>query len=478
MAEKTNSIDTIVQDDKSQYAISPGKNGTLDGYTSNDDLNPTSFDDIDPMSASDNNSTTFSNLTTMVKNHRLLNGKIGDTEFSDSDETISDKVASLKSELNNKSALNHKHAVSTLPVTSNLVNSSDLVPTSALVNSIYTDVWGQLETMNATLKDIDDKTKDYNTNGYSTDDLGTWSSKDDVDQFLKKYNHSTGYSDGVVTLKLGNTITINDGKFNAKWMIAGFDVESKTNVVNGVDCNNGYGIALIPYKTLGTYYWGYNHYIVKTGGTEKTFWNWTWGGYARSDIHIYLDGCSSATEAILRSYDTSDRTSSSDKNRRFTNMLSTAGTVKKALQSILGDHLIERKVALSGSVRGSYADEVKTAYVTLMSYTQMTGNSEHSSVYDHGEANYKLPVFNYTSHMLDGTAGASFDTSNWYWFRAINDGTQAYLIFQKDNPYDDDGGYWYTYGYNLDIVSKNAYDNENVPAPRNYAGVRPMIYVR
>ena len=479
MANVTNSIDTIMQEDKNQYAISPGKNGTLEGYTSNDDLNPTSWDETEIVSASDNNSSIFSKLTSMVKNSRLVHNKIGDTDFSDEDDTatITDTLGNLKNEISNKADISHKHTVATLPVTSNMTNSSDLIPTSALVNSVYSDVWGQLDTMDATLKDIDDKTKDYNTNGYSTDDLGTWSSTDDVDQFLKKYNHSTGYSDGVVTLKLGNTITIKDGTYNAKWMIAGFDVEAKSNVIDGVDYNNGYGIALVPTGTLGSRWWGFNHYTTKGTSINPNipmFWNWTAYGYALSDIHILLNGITDSDKAYITSH---VKTRKNDDHSEFETMINTAGKVKTSLQSILSDHLVERKVLLTGGANGATSVST-TAHVTLMSVHQTEGPgvenvSDYYGTYQDGEANYRLPVFNHTS----------FNISSNFWLRNYYGTGYACVAAgpKWQSYYGVNIGHTPTYG-EYDDPEDQTGDSELgwyvPPACWSSHGIRPMIYIR
>ena len=74
------------------------------------------------------------------------------------------------------------------------------------------------------------------------------------------------------------------------------------------------------------------------------------------------------------------------------------------LQSVLGSHIVQRNVLLSsGTDSKGYSNAYTwtTAYATLMSMGQMTGNfATNNNKYDDGEANYKLPFFNNSGYNI------------------------------------------------------------------------------
>ena len=127
------------------------------------------------------------------------------------------------------------------------------------------------------------------------------------------------------------------------------------------------------------------------------------------------------------------------------------GIVTK-LQNVLGSHIVQRNVLLSSSiVNGSYHSNDytwTTAYATLMSIGQMTGNfAENHNKYDDGEANYKLPIFNHKD----------FTTGSGFWSRGVW------------GHYDGNYRPW-------DVGSDGRISNGNGVTGTN--GVRPLIYLR
>lgn len=240
---------------------------------------------------------------------------------------------------------------------------------------------------------------------YKSQNLGTWSSVEDVDNFLFSCCHDTGYYGATI----GSYVTINDGTYNKEWVIAGFDCEHNRTASDGTVYDNGYGICLIPKKSLGNEIWSY------TSINE---------GYNGSGINT-----------------------------------STLPTVANNLKKVLGDYLIERNVLLSNSRDGNsnsshYANSYvwTTAYCTLMSMGQITGTfASNRNKYDDGEANYKLPLFNYETW--------SFDT--WAWLRGIY-GTNY-----------DGGSFFDGIIYGLTTSGDSDYS-----ACRQNHGLRPLIYIR
>ena len=232
---------------------------------------------------------------------------------------------------------------------------------------------------------------------YEVKNLGTWSSIDDVNTFLDACNYITGYYGA----SIGSYVTINDGIYNKEWVIAGFDMEHNARAADGSTYDNGYGICLIPKTSLGNYVWD-------NANTSR--------GYNGSTINN-----------------------------------STLPTVANNLKQVLGSHLIERNVLLSSARDSNYHASKytwTTAYCTLMSAGQVTGTfASNRNKYDDGEANYKLPLFNYETWSFDVLA----------WLRGL---------------YGIDSNYTYVYG-----ISNYGGDPRYVHCNYSY-GLRPLIYIR
>ena len=195
-------------------------------------------------------------------------------------------------------------------------------------------------------------------------------------------------------------MTIQDGSYNQIWEIAGFDVESKQNASDGTIYDNGYGIALIPKTYVTTSTWNSN-------GTVQ-------GGYIASTMHT-----------------------------------STLPTVVNNLKRVLGNHIVNRNVLLSNSVDSQYNSngyKWTKAEATLMSVGQMTGTfGMYNNRYDDGEANYKLPIFNFKE----------YKTGSNFWTRGICGNNRSDIIFYIDNKGNPNSG-----GYSA------------------WFGIRSLIYIR
>ena len=290
----------------------------------------------------------------------------------------------------------------------------------------------------------------------------------DTNQFCNTYNHDNNYSkNGNDKLRLGDRIQINDGTYNKAWIIAGFDMEANNIADDGRANNNGYGICLIP----------------ETYVTEAD-----WNSNGSYSINSFMPNVSSFPHTSYK---------------QSTMHTSTLPTVANNLRNVLGNHLINRKVLLGSrvnltytptttSINGTNAYTWTTAYCTLLSPKQITGTyfsrkytngsdgsysytpSEYSSnKYDDGEANYKLPLFNYEKSTT-GTA---------YWTRA-HAGIES---FRPTDP-DWDGTIrtyeqvWYVYEnvINTDVAGRihPNYDVWGDLMNRRKGAVRPMIYIR
>ena len=357
----------------STYDISSSSNGTMNGFTSNDATSPTVWSDVDIIASSDTNSTIFSKVTTMIKNVRWLYSKLGTTDFSATGQsTVTGALSALQTGLGNKAARNHSHATNTLPVSSQYVNSNDYVPTSALMYSMQADIDALSEKIANLQFQLDPPNERYESVS-----LGTWSSVSDVDTFFSRFNRGTGYKDGNTKLRVGNYVTIHDGIYNSVWEIAGFDMESNQQAADGTTYDNGYGICMIPQTQVTTGQWN----------TSNT----TTGGYKSSYMHTTV-----------------------------------LPNIVTKLKTILGSHIVQRNVLLSSSVSGNNSNAYTwtTAYATLMSIGQMTGNfAANNTKYDDGEANYKLPIFNskeYKTGSIFWSRGVSYSRGAW---RVLSDGS-------------------------------------------------------
>ena len=217
----------------------------------------------------------------------------------------------------------------------------------------------------------------YPHNGiYRGKNLGTFTSTAELETFLSNHEIATG---NFTDLYLGDYFTIQDGTYNANWMIAGFDTEFYKgwldNSSNPTPYITQHHITLIPRIPL------FNAQMNSTNTTS--------GGYKGSAMHT-----------------------------------STLPTVVSNLQTVLGTHLLKRYALLSSAVDTTRSNMFGTAggassswgwtkvYATLPSEVQIYGSTIWSSSgYDTGEACMKLPVFNFINHV---------QFSRWsFWLRGV-----------------------------------------------------------
>lgn len=120
---------------------------------------------------------------------------------------------------------------------------------------------------------------------------------------------------------------------------------------------------------------------------------------------------------------------------------------------ILGIHLVNRNVLLSSSIDSNgFANAYTwtTAYGTLPSFGQLAGSFHYdNTIYDEGEANYKLPYFN--TVLIGYFYGYDF------WLRNIH---------KKENS---DYNAYFIYGMGYKNYAKTNYE---------YKYYHPLLYVR
>lgn len=207
------------------------------------------------------------------------------------------------------------------------------------------------------ITDIENDIKDPNKN-YNTKTCAEFRSISDVDTFFSRFNHANNYTDGLNPNALGGLINIFDGTYNTTWQIAGFDVEHNRTAADGTVYDNGYGIALIPATIVTNSCWNQ---------TDTTS-----GGYKSSYIRL-----TPLSNIIL------------------------------SLMNVLGSHLVNRNVLLSSSIGSNGSSNAytwTTDFGTLLSVGQMNGNfASYNNKYDDGEANYKLPLFEFQNYYTNYT---------------------------------------------------------------------------
>lgn len=247
----------------------------------------------------------------------------------------------------------------------------------------------------------DTETTAYQRNGiYRGKNLGTITSAN-IASFLSEHEVSTGKFTG---LYVGDEITIQDGRYNAVWLIAGFDTEYN----KGDTAFTTHHITLIPKTAL------YNDQMNSTDTTA--------GGYKGSAMH--------------------------------TTKLPALAT---KLQTALGTHLLTHRAIISNAVNTEAAPggsstwkgmasgwewtDVKCVLPTEVQVYGVTVFS--SSGWDIGEAEQKLPVFNFINPV---------QFSRWgFWLRCVASSTN-FCYCHGD-------GYASAFGAS------------------NFAGVRPLICV-
>lgn len=237
-----------------------------------------------------------------------------------------------------------------------------------------------IQTLIATAKrELDDPNKRYEDKS-----LGTWSSISQVDSFLTRFNHENNYSDGDTKLSLGNSIIINEGTYNAEWVIAGFDLENCRVASDGTIYDNGYGICLIPQN--------YVHGNISWNATSSTS-----GGYLNAGIRSSLKTL-----------------------------------IVDEIEKVLGSHIVTRNVLLSNGIDSSngYSNGYTwtTDKATLMSIGQLTGTfASHHNRYDDGEANYYLPLLEFGHN--------KYSSSDSFWVRNIESYNGVYLGSKHNNGF-------------------------------------------
>jgi hypothetical protein len=207
--------------------------------------------------------------------------------------------------------------------------------------------------------------------------LTTISSLEDVDIFVS----SCIRSDGTFNCYLGEEITINDGTYNAVWQVVGVDTE----LGKGDVPLTKHHITLIPKTQLTTS-------IIHSSNADCH-------GYANSN----------------------------------TMYAKTIPNIVSSLETVLGDHLLTRRVKLtnatsSGTSPHTYMASANGYYsvrANLMCQMQVYGtvNSSYGNSYDTGDDTEQLPGFK--------TGKVASNTGSWWWLRDVYGYNGSYYYFSS-----------------------------------------------
>ena len=231
-------------------------------------------------------------------------------------------------------------------------------------------------------------------NRYEDKKIGECSSSLEVDYFFNKYNNATGY-DG---LSLGNYITINDGIYNADWMIAGFDTYKGIG-----QTDSGYGMVIIPRTYIETS--SQSTWQMHTNATTE-------GGYAGSTMNT------TTLESVS------------------TQIIKMIGTHNVTLSTTLTNSIDSSKSKPNGLTGASNGYKWYNKYISLMSEYQVFGNPVFGNSLDGGCQLIKLPVFNF----IKPNEYAKVD----FWIRTIASSTSySYVSASGTCWYDNANTYKY-----------------------------------
>ena len=181
-------------------------------------------------------------------------------------------------------------------------------------------------------------------------------------------------------ISCGTKVTIKDGTYNAEWVVVGADTEIGKGDVQLAKPH----LSLIPATNLGKAVMN-DVYI-------------TAGAYANSAMNT-----------------------------------KTIPAIVKVLQSVLGDHLLARRVKLANSVGSNYKSNGSayyTVYANLMCARQVFGNHGYENGYDIGDDIAALPGFKNYKDKICGFSG--------FWLRSVYD-DGIFVIVRGDGTIDVNG---------------------------------------
>ena len=161
-------------------------------------------------------------------------------------------------------------------------------------------------------------------------------------------------------ISCGTRFIIKDGTYNARWVVVGADTE----------LNKGDTPLTKPHLSLIP--------VINLGNGQMNSSSTSAGAYANSEMNT-----------------------------------KTIAAIVKALQKVLGSHLLARRVKLANSTNGNHsnANAYYTVYANLMCERQIWGKSTYENEYDVGDDTEALPGFSKYKDKIYG--------SSTFWLRSV-----------------------------------------------------------
>ena len=198
--------------------------------------------------------------------------------------------------------------------------------------------------------DINNKYLNNKIEDISASNIESWIAKY-IDSDSDRFNNS---------IACGTKFTINDGTYNAQWVVVGADTE----------LNKGDTKLTKPHLSLIP--------AINLGNGQMNSSDTISGAYANSEMNT-----------------------------------KTIPAIVAALQKVLGSHLLARRVKLANSTYGNHsnASGYYTVYANLLCERQIWGTSKYENEYDVGDDITALPGFSNYKNNIYGSSG--------FWLRSV-----------------------------------------------------------
>ena len=205
-----------------------------------------------------------------------------------------------------------------------------------------------------------------------------------IESWITNYIHSDSDKFNG-SISCGSKVTINDGVYNAQWLVVGADTELNKGDTKLTTPH----LSLIPVTNLG-------ETVMNDSHTSS-------GAYVGSKMY---------KETIPK--------------------------IVAALQKVLGDHLLARRVKLANSTDGNHSNSSAyyTVYANLLCERQIWGTSKYENSYDIGDDTEALPGFNNYKNNIYGSSD--------FWLRSVFG--SSYFVFAHSDGSVNYGGAGYSRG--------------------------------
>ena len=234
------------------------------------------------------------------------------------------------------------------------------------LNNYYTK--SQVDTLIKQQQIINNAISSDDINNRYTDNILEAITSSNIESWIAKYIYSN-LDRFKNTISCGSKVTIQDGIYNAQWVVVGADTELNKGDMPLTKPH----LSLIPVTNLGN------------GQMNDSYTSY--GAYVGTKMY---------KETIPK--------------------------IVAALQKVLGSHLLARRVKLANNIDSngkSNGSAYYTVYANLMNERQVFGTSTSENSYDIGDDTTALPGFNKYKNMIYG--------SSYFWLRSVCDGNSFVL---------------------------------------------------